>query len=126
MRAFTCTEVRPIQAGLCIAETTSRKQGDCMNRKLAAGLAATAGTLLAVTACSSSSSSSSSTPATTSSSASASASAPASPSAAASTVPLSGSLDFNQAKLATLDAALKKALAGKSLSKVNIAMVVNV
>jgi ribose transport system substrate-binding protein len=93
-----------------------------MNRKLAAGLAATAGALLAVTACSSSSSSSSSTPATAPSSASASAST----SATGSTVSLSGSLDFNQSKLATLDAALKKALAGKSLSKVDIAMVVNV
>jgi ribose transport system substrate-binding protein len=94
-----------------------------MNRKLAVGIAASAGALLAVTACSSSSSSSSA-PATTSSSSSASASASAS--AAGSTAPLSGSLDFNQTKLAALDAALKKALAGKSLSKVDIAMVVNV
>src|ERR1700676_4681684 len=85
------------------------------------------GLLALSAACSSSSSSSSSAPATTPSSAAASsASASASPSAAVSTVPLSGSPDFNQAKLATLDAALKKALAGKSLSKVDIAMVVNV
>ncbi|HEY4452894.1 MAG TPA: hypothetical protein VGN81_01170, partial [Pseudonocardiaceae bacterium] len=39
---------------------------------------------------------------------------------------LSGSVTFNQDKLAKLDAALKAALAGKDLSGVNIAMVVNV
>jgi ribose transport system substrate-binding protein len=39
---------------------------------------------------------------------------------------LSGSVTFNQDKLAKLDAALKSALAGKDLSGVNIAMVVNV
>ena len=39
---------------------------------------------------------------------------------------LSGSVKFNQANLAKLDAALKKAMAGKDLSGVNIAMVVNV
>lgn len=42
------------------------------------------------------------------------------------TVALSGSIAFNQSKLAELDAKLKTALAGKDLSKVNIAMVVNV
>jgi ribose transport system substrate-binding protein len=42
------------------------------------------------------------------------------------TVALAGSLDFNQTKLGQLDAALKTAMAGKSLSAVNIAMVVNV
>jgi ribose transport system substrate-binding protein len=41
-------------------------------------------------------------------------------------VALSGSVTFNQANLAKLDAALKSALAGKDLSGVNIAMVVNV
>ncbi len=41
-------------------------------------------------------------------------------------VALSGSVTFNQANLAKLDAALKSALAGKDLSSVNIAMVVNV
>jgi ribose transport system substrate-binding protein len=99
-----------------------------MNRKLAAGIAASAGALLAVTACSSSSSSSTSTaPATTAPASSAPASsASASAPASGSTTPLSGSLDFNQVKLAALDAALKKAMAGKSLSNVNIAMVVNV
>src|SRR5215475_4779633 len=41
-------------------------------------------------------------------------------------VTLNGSLAFNQDKLGQLDAALKSALAGKDLSAVNIAMVVNV
>ena len=39
---------------------------------------------------------------------------------------LAGSVTFNQDNLAKLDAALKSALAGKDLSGVNIAMVVNV
>jgi ribose transport system substrate-binding protein len=48
--------------------------------------------------------------------------------AAASSAPvaLSGSVKFNQDNLAKLDAALKKAMSGKDLSTVNIAMVVNV
>jgi ribose transport system substrate-binding protein len=50
-------------------------------------------------------------------------STPASPKAA---VTLNGSLAFNQDKLSQLDTALKSALAGKDLSAVNIAMVVNV
>jgi ribose transport system substrate-binding protein len=58
----------------------------------------------------------SSAPAAGSSSSSSSAAAPS----------LSGSLAFNQTNLAALDAKLKTALAGKSLSAVNIAMVVNV
>jgi ribose transport system substrate-binding protein len=41
-------------------------------------------------------------------------------------VTLQGSLAFNQDNLGKLDAALKSALAGKDLSSVNIAMVVNV
>src|SRR5437879_5453776 len=44
----------------------------------------------------------------------------------AAPVALAGSVTFNQANLAKLDAALKSALAGKDLSKVDIAMVVNV
>jgi ribose transport system substrate-binding protein len=47
-------------------------------------------------------------------------------SSAAAPVSLSGSLAFNQDKLGQLDAAIKAALKGKDLSKVNIAMVVNV
>jgi ribose transport system substrate-binding protein len=41
-------------------------------------------------------------------------------------VALAGAITFNQSKLAELDGKLKSALAGKDLSKVNIAMVVNV
>jgi len=90
-----------------------------ISRRAAAAVPAIA--LIALSAACSKSASSSSTPPATSSSASSSSSAPAT-----SHVALSGSLAFNQSKLATLDTALKKALAGKSLSGVNIAMVVNV
>jgi ribose transport system substrate-binding protein len=51
------------------------------------------------------------------------------PGSGASTAPairLSGTVTFNQDNLSKLDATLKSALAGKSLSGVNIAMVVNV
>jgi ribose transport system substrate-binding protein len=96
-----------------------------MNRKMAAGLAVTAGALAALTACSSASSSSSS--AAASASASSASSSAASPSgSAAAPVSLNGSLSFNQSALTKLDAALAAALKGKSLSAVNIAMVVNV
>ena len=61
-----------------------------------------------------------SAPATTAA-ASTAASAPASSAAAGSS-----DIAFNQANLAKLDAALKAAIAGKDLSQVNIAMVVNV
>ena len=90
-----------------------------ISRRAAAAVPAIA--LIALSAACSKSASSSSAPPATSSSASSSSSAPAT-----SHVALSGSLAFNQSKLATLDTALKKALAGKSLSGVNIAMVVNV
>jgi ribose transport system substrate-binding protein len=96
-----------------------------MNRKMAAGLAVTATALAALTACSSSSSSSSSSAASSAPASSASSSASASGSAAAP-ASLSGSLSFNQSALTKLDAALAAALKGKSLSAVNIAMVVNV
>jgi ribose transport system substrate-binding protein len=96
-----------------------------MNRKIAAGLAVTATALAALTACSSSSSSSSSSAASSAPASSASSSASASGSAAAP-ASLSGSLSFNQSALTKLDAALAAALKGKSLSAVNIAMVVNV
>ena len=95
-----------------------------MNRKMAAGLAVTAGAL-ALAACSSPSSSSSAPPA--SAPASSAASSAASPSSsAAAPVSLNGSLSFNQTALTKLDAALAAALKGKSLSAVNVAMVVNV
>jgi ribose transport system substrate-binding protein len=61
-----------------------------------------------------------------SSSSSAPASSGSSSSAAAAPVTLNGSLTFNTGKLSQLDAALKAAMQGKDLSKVNIAMVVNV
>lgn len=81
-----------------------------MRSKLRTIAAVSALALLALpAACSKSSTGSSSTPAATK-----------------SAVALQGSLTFNQDKLAQLDAALKSALAGKDLSKVNIAMVVNV
>jgi len=92
-----------------------------ISRRAAAAVPAIALLALSASACSKSASSSSTPPATSSSSSSAAASSPAT-----SHVALSGSLAFNQSKLATLDTALKKALAGKSLSGVNIAMVVNV
>lgn len=44
----------------------------------------------------------------------------------AAPVALAGSVTFNQTNLAKLDTALKSALAGKDLSKVDIGMVVNV
>jgi ribose transport system substrate-binding protein len=50
----------------------------------------------------------------------------ASSAAPAPAVKLAGTVTFNQQNLAKLDAALKAAMAGKSLSAVNIAMVVNV
>jgi ribose transport system substrate-binding protein len=96
-----------------------------MNRKMAAGLAVTAAALAALTACSSASSSSSSAPASTAAS-SASSSAASPSGSAAAPVSLNGSLSFNQSALTKLDAALAAALKGKSLSAVNIAMVVNV
>jgi len=52
--------------------------------------------------------------------------APPSGSSSSAQISLAGSVTFNQANLAKLDAALKSALAGKNLSSVNIAMVVNV
>lgn len=48
------------------------------------------------------------------------------PKSTASAVTLTGTVTFNQDNLTKLDAALKSAMAGKDLSAVNIAMVVNV
>jgi ribose transport system substrate-binding protein len=103
-------------------------------------IAALVGLTLVATACSSkksttsSPSSSAPAPAATTSAAVATSAAP--PAAATSSAPaaassgaaaaLSGDVSFNQAKLTALDAAIKTALAGKDLSSVNIAMVVNV
>jgi ribose transport system substrate-binding protein len=92
-----------------------------MNRKLAVGIAASAGALLAVTACSSSSSSSSSAPAS-SAAASTSASPSASSGGASSIV---GSSSFNDAQLQALTKTIQGKIGGKSLSGVKIAMITN-
>ena len=96
-----------------------------ISKRAAAAVPAIA--LLALSAaCSKSASSSATPPATSSAASSASSSSAAASPASGGQATLSGSLSFNQSKLAQLDTALKKALAGKSLSGVNIAMVVNV
>jgi ribose transport system substrate-binding protein len=81
-------------------------------------LCAAALMLATVSACSKNGSGSSSS--TPPASAAAGGSSPAAP------VVLAGNITFNQDNLGKLDTALKSALAGKDLSKVNIAMVVNV
>jgi ribose transport system substrate-binding protein len=90
-----------------------------ITRRALAAIPAVAAISLAA-ACSSSTSSSTST-APASSTAAPSSAAPSSAAPA-----LQGSLGFNQDNLGKLDAALTAALKGKSLSAVNIAMVVNV
>jgi ribose transport system substrate-binding protein len=80
------------------------------NRKIATIAALAAATLTLATACSKSATGSSS----------------ASSPAAAPKITLQGSTAFNDANLGKLRDALKQAMAGKSLSGVNIAMVVNV
>ncbi|HET7013346.1 MAG TPA: substrate-binding domain-containing protein [Streptosporangiaceae bacterium] len=87
------------------------------SRSIAAISAVALLTLLAACSKSPSGSSSSSKPSGSNSS-----SAAPSP----SSVALTGTIAFNQTNLAKLDAALKAAMKGKSLSAVNIAMVVNV
>jgi ribose transport system substrate-binding protein len=110
-------------------------------------IAAVVGLTLVATACSSSkkstpaASSAAAPPAATTAATSAAPPAASTPATAASTAPaasapaaassgaaaaLSGDVSFNQAKLTELNGKLKAALAGKSLSSVNIAMVVNV
>jgi ribose transport system substrate-binding protein len=102
-----------------------------MNRKMAAGLAVTAGAL-ALAACSSpSNSSSSSAPASAPASgaaSSAAASAATSPSAAAGAAGASaivGSSSFNDASLQALTTKIQGAIGSKSLSGVKIAMITN-
>ena len=87
------------------------------SRSIAAISAVALLTLLAACSKSPSGSSSSSKPSGSNSS-----SAAPSP----SSVALTGTIAFNQTNLTKLDAALKAAMKGKSLSAVNIAMVVNV
>jgi ribose transport system substrate-binding protein len=99
-----------------------------MNRKMAAGLAVTAGAL-ALAACSSPSNSSSSTTASTPASTAASsvvssaASTPAAAAAGASAI--AGSSAFNDASLKALTSKIQGAIGSKSLSGVKIAMVTN-
>ena len=95
-----------------------------MNRKMAAGLAVTAGAL-ALAACSSpSNSSSSSAPASTAaSSAASSASSPSASSGGASSIV--GSSSFNDAALQALTTKIQGAIGSKSLSGVKIAMITN-
>lgn len=101
-----------------------------MNRKMAAGLAVTAGAL-ALAACSSPSNSSSSSAASTpasGSSSSAAASSSSSSSAAASSGGASsivGSSTFNDAAMQQLTTKIQGALGSKSLSGVKIAMITN-
>jgi ribose transport system substrate-binding protein len=95
-----------------------------ISKRTAAAVPAIA--LLALSAAACSKSASTPAPPASTSASSASSSSSAAASSPASQPALSGSLSFNQTKLSQLDAALKKALAGKSLSGVNIAMVVNV
>jgi ribose transport system substrate-binding protein len=95
-----------------------------MNRKMAAGLAVTAGAL-ALAACSTpSNSSSSSAPASTAPS-SAAASAPASSASAAGASAIVGSSSFNDAQMQALTTKIQTAIGSKSLSGVKIAMITN-
>jgi ribose transport system substrate-binding protein len=101
-----------------------------MNRKMAAGLAVTAGAL-ALAACSSPSNSSSSTaassaPASSAAASSAAASASAATSAAAGGASsIVGSSSFNDANLQALTTKIQNAIGSKSLSGVKIAMITN-
>jgi ribose transport system substrate-binding protein len=98
-----------------------------MNRKMAAGLAVTAGAL-ALAACSSPSNSSSSAPASTAASGAASSAASASSSPSASSGGASsivGSSSFNDAALQALTTKIQGAIGSKSLSGVKIAMITN-
>jgi ribose transport system substrate-binding protein len=98
-----------------------------MNRKMAAGLAVTAGAL-ALAACSSPSSSSSAAPASAPASSAASSAAASSPSAAsggASASAIVGSSSFNDSSLQALTTKIQGAIGSKSLSGVKIAMITN-
>src|SRR5260370_24170090 len=92
-------------------------------RRLAAISATSVIALTAVAGCSKSGGGSGTTPAPAAN-ASVAASCKSAPSATPN--PAANPVGFNQANLADLDKALKCALAGKDLSSVNIAMVVNV
>ena len=99
-----------------------------MNRKMAAGLAVTAGALVTLAACSTPSNSSSSSAASTAaSSAATSAPSSASSSAAASggAGSIVGSSSFNDSALQALTTKVQSAIGSKSLSGVKIAMITN-
>ena len=99
-----------------------------MNRKMAAGLAVTAGALVTLAACSTPSNSSSSSAASTAaSSAATSAPSSASSSAAASggASSIVGSSSFNDSALQALTTKVQSAIGSKSLSGVKIAMITN-
>jgi ribose transport system substrate-binding protein len=101
-----------------------------MNRKMAAGLAVTAGAL-ALAACSSPSSSSSAAPASApassaaSSAAASSASSPSAASGGAGASAIVGSSSFNDSSLQALTTKIQGAIGSKSLSGVKIAMITN-
>jgi ribose transport system substrate-binding protein len=97
----------------------------CSSSKSTSAASSTSPSTAATTAAASAAAPSTTAPSTAATVAASSAPAVAASSGGASAA-LSGSVAFNQAKLTALDAALKAALAGKDLSKVNIAMVVNV
>jgi ribose transport system substrate-binding protein len=97
-----------------------------MNRKMAAGLAVTAGALVTLAACSSPSNSNSSAPASSTASAGASSSASSSSGAASgSASSIVGSSSFNDAALQALTSKIQGAIGSKSLSGVKIAMITN-
>jgi ribose transport system substrate-binding protein len=98
-----------------------------MNRKMAAGLAVTAGALVTLAACSTPSNSSSTAASTAASSAATSAASSASSPAAASggASSIVGSSSFNDAALQALTTKVQSAIGSKSLSGVKIAMITN-
>jgi ribose transport system substrate-binding protein len=98
-----------------------------MNRKMAAGLAVTAGALVTLAACSTPSNSSATAASTAASSAATSAASSASSPAAASggVSSIVGSSSFNDAALQALTTKVQSAIGSKSLSGVKIAMITN-
>jgi ribose transport system substrate-binding protein len=94
-----------------------------MNRKMAAGLAVTAGALVLAACSSPSNSSSSSAPASTAASSAASSASPAASTGGANSIV--GSSSFNDAALQALTTKIQTAIGSKSLSGVKIAMITN-
>jgi ribose transport system substrate-binding protein len=94
-----------------------------MNRKMAAGLAVTAGALVLAACSSPSNSSSSSAPASTAASSAATSASPAASTGGANSIV--GSSSFNDAALQALTTKIQTAIGSKSLSGVKIAMITN-